>query len=252
MNNKIFSLIKRILIVSLLCGVLSFSFVGETSAYLIHSVGTDLTTLQSNNIDVVVGGSGSAVNAYVQNNGNMPAYVRVVVAVNWVNQEANNWIATGGALGTTRQVLARAPVKGAQNATYANDDGTTSKADYNYTVRSADWLETTITETVGSGSVSYTVLYYRKPLAAGAKTTTMFSAFDVWNGTTKIYNVQSTNRTFNLTTDFLVDAIQCETASRFAGTTAQTAVVQEWNVTLSGVGGDITAGPTTDAIPSLS
>lgn len=252
MNKKIFSLTKRILIVSLLCATLSFSFVGETSAYLIHSVGTDLTTLQSNNIDVVVGGSGSAVNAYVQNNGTAPAYVRVVVAVNWVNQETNNWDTGGGNLQTTRQVLARVPVKGAQNATYANDDGSTSKVDYNYTVRSADWLETTITETVGGISVSYTVLYYRKPLAAGAKTTTMFSAFNVWNGSTRTHHVQNTDRTFNLTTDFLVDAIQCETASRFTGTTAQTAVVQEWNVTLSGVGGDITAGPTTDAIPSLS
>jgi len=250
MNNKKFSLTKRILIASLLCAVLAFSFVGETGAYLIHSSGVQTNTLQKSTLDIVVGGSGSAVNAYVQNNGTVPAYVRVVVAVNWVNQETNNWD-TGGNLQTTRQVLARVPVKGAQNATYANDDGSTSTVDYNYTVRSADWLETTITETVGGISVAYTVLYYRKPLAAGAKTTTMFSAFNVWNGSTKTHYVQNANRTFNLTTDFLVDAIQCETASRFGGTTAQTAVVQEWGVTLSGVGGNITAGPTTDAIPVL-
>ncbi len=248
MNKKKFSLTKRILIVALLCGVLSFSFVGETGAWLLHTTGTDITTLQNSKIDVVVGGSGSAVNAYVQNNGTVPAYVRVVVSVNWVNQETNNWVATGGVLQTTRQVLARVPVKGAQNATYGNDDGTTSKVDYNYTVRTADWLQRDITE----NGVTYTVLYYRKPLAVGAKTTTMFSAFNVWNGSTRTYHVQNTTRTFNLTTDFLVDAIQCENASRFGGTTAQTAVVQEWGVTLSGVGGDITAGPTTDAIPSLS
>ncbi len=250
MNKKRFSLTKRILIVSILCAVLAFSFVGETGAWLFHATGVDSTTLQRGTLDIVIQGSGSAANAYVRNNGNVPAYVRVVVAVNWVNQEAGNWVVSGVS-STTRQVLASAPVKGAQNAAYANADGTTSYADYNYTVRTTDWLEVPITETMGSGSINYTVLYYRKPLPAGGTTSTMFSSFNAWNGTSKAAFSQKVYRTFNLTTDFLVDAIQCETSDKFAGATTQTAVAQEWGVTLSGVGGNITNGPSTDAMPYL-
>ncbi len=246
-----FSVSKRILVASLLAAIMAFSFVGETGAWLVHASGSDSTTMTKANVDIVINGSGSPVNAYVTNNGSVPVYVRVTLAVNWINNDANNWQNGDGSRTQTRQVLAaggRGPVKGAQNATYVNDDGTTSKVDYDYTVRSADWLETTVTESMGSGSISYTVLYYRKPLAPNTSTSTMLSAFNAWNGKTKNYFMHSKLLTYTLTTDFLADAIQCESSDRFAGATTQTAVAQEWGVTLSGVGGNITSGPGTDAI----
>lgn len=252
-TSSFLSVSKRILVASLLAVIMAFSFVGETGAWLVHTSGVDSTTMTKGGVDIAINGSGSPANAYVTNNGNVPVYVRVAVAVNWINNDASNWLNGDGSRSKTRQVLAKGgqgPQKGAQNTTYKNDDGTTSKVDYNYTVRTADWLEANVTENMGSSSISYTILYYRKPLAPGASTSTMFSAFNAWNGKTKTYYVHSKNLTFTLTTDFLADAIQCETSGRL-DSTAKTAAVQEWGVTLSAVGGNITAGPTGDTIPYL-
>ena len=244
--KKSFSRLKLLVSVSLIMALLSFSFVGETGAWLVSTSGADSTTMTKASVSVKINGSGGPAAAYITNTGTIPVYIRVIPVVNWVNDQDNNWYDSGTWSGT-RQYLARSPIKGAAGSTVTNNDGSTSTADYTFTVRSADWLETTVTETVGNTTVKYTVLYYRKPLAANDNTSTMFSAFTAHGAKSKELEYAGKDLTYKLTTDFLVDAIQCESSCTSVN---DTAAVQKWKVTLSGIGGNITAGPTADFQPS--
>ncbi len=243
MKKTFFRRSKRLLIIALLLATLSFSMVGETGAWLKHTSSADSTTMTKSTYGLEF--SGSTLTALkVKNTSNVPMYVRVAFAVNYVNTESGNWYNSDGTYSQTRQYLADAP----KNASYTNDDNTTASADYTYTLNTG-WAEKNISETVNGVTVTYKIIYLTSPLAAGATSTNaIFKSFTA-NKKTKTYYMAGKNRTYTMTVDLVADAIQAENSGRFSGTT-NTAVYKAWGVTPASVGGDLSKYPTADSMPN--
>ena len=241
MNQKksIFSRSKLLIVTALLVSLLSVSFVGETGAWLVSTSGADSTTMTKvTPTTLTIGGNWPKIT--VKNNSNIPMYVRAVFCVNYINDTAGNWN-NGSSWEQGRLYLARTP----KSAAYTNDDGTTQSAEYSYTVGSG-WTEKTFTEGIGNATVTWKILYYTAPLAAGATSNPMFTAFS-GNVDTRTVYVHNKQQTFSLTFDVMVDSIQAETASRFSGGVTDTALYKAWGVKPASVGGNMSTYPTGDA-----
>ena len=242
MNKKRFHRSKLLVITALLVAMLSVSFVGETGAWLVHTSGTDSTTMTKvTNTTLTIGGTWPKLT--ITNNSNIPMYVRAAFCVNYVNDTASNWN-NGSSWTQGRLYLARVP----KSAAYTNDDGTSQSAEYSYTVGSG-WVEKSFNDVIGNATATWKILYYTAPLGAGKTTSAMFSAF-TGNVDTRTVTVHNKSQTFSLTFDMLVDSIQCETSSRFSGGTTGTAIYKAWGVTPASVGGNMSSYPTGDAYVS--
>ena len=242
MKKSFFRRSKLVVAVALLVALLSVSFVGETGAWLVHTSGNDTTTMQKATYGLEF--SGSTLTALkVKNTSNVPMYVRVTFAVNYVNTDSDNWY-QDSKYSQTRQYLADSP----KNASYTNDDSTTASADYTYTLNTG-WAEKNISETVNGVTVTYKIIYLTSPLAAGATSTNaIFKSFTA-NKKTKTYYMAGKTRTYTMTVDLVADAIQAENSGRFSGTTS-TAVYKAWGVTPASVGGDLSSYPSADSMPN--
>ena len=220
---------KLIVVVAFLVAGLSFSMVGETGAWLVHTSGTDSTTMTKfTNNTLTLSGTWPAIT--VKNNSNIPMYVRVVMAVNYINDTSNNW--NGNA--QWRLYWAQAPSTSATT----QPDGLSASADYSFTVNSS-WKRQDISETVGDKTVKYMVFYYTPVLAAGGTTTKIFDAF-TGSDKTKTITVHSKSLSFKMTAELLVEGIQAERSAHFSGTTS-TAVYKAWGVTPASVGGALSS-----------
>ncbi len=237
MKKTFFRRSKLLIVTALLVAMLSVSFVGETGAWLKHTSSADSTTMTkfTNNTLTL---SGTWPKITVKNNSNIPMYVRVFVAVNYINDQAKNWNNSE----QWRLYWAQAPSESATT----QPDGISAVADYSLTVAS-DWKRQDVTETVGGKSVKYMVFYYTPVLAAGATTSAMFTKFAATSSEkTKSITVHSTPLTFTMTAELFADGIQAERSAHFSGTT-NTAVYKAWGVTPASVGGALSTFPTADA-----
>ncbi len=221
---------KLKILVCMVCIVAMMIPMNGSMAYLVHNPGAaDTTTLQGAVVSAEVVQFENHVlpnQLSVKNTGNVTCWVRVIMDVNWVNVEDNNWHANGNWETDGRLILGDPPHGSA--GTYPN--GMPYTADYTMTEYSDHWLR-------GSEPMVY---YYMYRIGAGGTAARIINAFTV-HRRTRDESIQGVNRTFTLTVDVQVDAIQAEEPSRFAG--GKRAVEEAWGVTLNAEGTQIIAVP---------
>ncbi|MBR6548531.1 MAG: hypothetical protein IKT68_03210 [Clostridia bacterium] len=230
---KCFHIVKRYVL--LVCILAMLTPLSGSGAWLVHTSGIDSTTMQKGNVNVVavpLTGYSLPNQLKVRNDGNVKAWVRVKFDINWTNEETNNWLTSSG-WSSGRLIYGQAPRE--NSGTHVN--GMPWTADYTWADYTADghWL-------VGKEEK---VFYFKYPVKPGDLTVQLTKNITVHHKTLTAQS-QGVARTFNLTFDISVDAIQWEDPAKFSGTPA---VVSEWGVTLNSNKDAITAVPPKDFIP---
>ncbi len=225
-------------VVLMICILAMFTPLSSSGAWLKHTSGSDSTTMTKGNVNVVaVPHSGYSLpnQLRVRNDGNVKAWVRVKFDINWTNEESNNWLASGGWT-SGRLIYSQSPRE--SNGTHVN--GMPWTADYTWADYTSDghWLK----------GKEDKVFYFKYPVAPGETVVQLTKNITVHHKTMTALS-QGTSRTFNLTFDISVDAIQWEDPAKFTGTPA---VVSEWGVTLNSGNTEITAVPAKDFVPPVA
>ncbi len=234
---KHFTKMKSVVLV--ICILAMLTPMSSSGAWLVHTSGTDSTTMTKGNVSVEafsLSGYSLPNQLKVRNNGNVKAWVRVKFDINWTNEQSGNWY-DGSSWTDGRLIYGQSPRE--TSGTHVN--GMPWTADYTWADYTSDgnWLK---------GNENK-VFYYKWPVEAnGGSTPQLTKDITIHHKTLTAYS-QGNARTFNLTFDISVDAIQWEDPAKFSGTPA---VVSEWGVTLNSGKNEIAAVPPKDFIPPVA